>query len=84
MQASVPELAMTCQANRAHTSDMEMPLWFLVTVLVVLSVSALRYGVDSRNLRAGEGPSRRGPTPWSDLVALVRRLGQVVRRPVEG
>lgn len=61
-----------------------MPLWVLLTVLIVLALAAPRYGVDSRKLRPGEGPHRRGPTPLSDaaaLVAFLRHVEWTVVRP---
>ena len=59
---------------------MEMPVWVLLTVLVLIALAAPRYGVDSRNLRPGEGPHRRGPTPWGDALAVVRAAGRRMLR----
>ena len=38
---------------------MEMPVWLLLTFLVVLAVASPRYGVDSRLPPAGERPAPR-------------------------
>ena len=61
-----------------------MPLMLLL-VLTVIALAAPRYGVDSRRLRPGEGPAHRGPTPWSDVLAVVRhvvrRLERAASRP---
>jgi hypothetical protein len=51
-----------------------MTPWILLTVLVLIALAAPRYGVDSRGLRPGQARPDRGPTPWGDLAALVRRL----------
>ena len=53
---------------------MEMTPWILLTVLVLIAVAAPRYGVDSRPAPPGEDPPppRPVPTPWGDLVALLR------------
>jgi hypothetical protein len=53
-------------------------IWTLLSVLVGIAVAAPRYGVDSRWLPPGEPPPppERRPTPWSDAVALARRVRQ--------
>jgi len=53
---------------------MEMTPWILLTVLVLIALAAPRYGVDSRLPAPGEDPPppRPVPTPWGDLVALIR------------
>lgn len=68
---------MSGKANRGNDGDMEMPIWFLLAVLVAIAVAAPRYGVDSRWVgRPGEPPPppRPQPTPWGDLKALWRVL----------
>ncbi|MGI5127320.1 hypothetical protein ACQEVB_10970 [Pseudonocardia sp. CA-107938] len=65
---------------------MDLPL-IILAVLVVIAAAAPRYGVDSRRLRPGEGPARRGPTPWGDVatfVAFLRRLEIASVRPHRG
>ncbi len=54
---------------------MEMTPWILLTVLVLIAIAAPRYGVDSRLTPPGEEPPppRPVPTPWGDVLALVRR-----------
>lgn len=56
-----------------------MPL-VLLAVLVLIALAAPRYSVDSRRLRPGEGPAHRGPTPWSDLMAMVAAVLARVER----
>jgi hypothetical protein len=67
---------------------MEMPIWFLLAVLVAIALAAPRYGVDSRWVgRPGEPPPppRPQPTPFGDLATLWRYLSRRVpmssRRP---
>lgn len=74
------------RANTTHTMDMEMPL-ILLALLIVIAAAAPRYGVDSRRLRPGEGPARRGPTPWGDasrFIAFLRRMEFASVRPTRG
>jgi hypothetical protein len=58
---------------------MEMTPWILLTVLVLIAAAAPRYGVDSRPAPPGEDPPppRPVPTPWGDLVALLRRARHI-------
>ena len=74
------------RANSTHTMGMDMPL-IILALLIVIAAAAPRYGVDSRRLRPGEGPARRGPTPWGDVAtfyAFVRRLEIAAVRPNRG
>jgi hypothetical protein len=74
------------RANTTHNMDMEMPL-IVLALLIVIAAAAPRYGADSRRLRPGEGPARRGPTPWGDVgrfLAFLRRLEFASVRPNHG
>jgi hypothetical protein len=59
---------------------MEMPVWLLLTFLVVLAVASPRYGVDSRLPPAGERPApRHRATVRGDVTALIRAARQLLR-----
>jgi hypothetical protein len=53
--------------------------WILLAVLLLIALAAPRYGVDSRGMRPGAAPPRRGPTPRGDLAALARRIRRIRR-----
>ncbi len=79
MQATFPELALEAKANEGDSGHMEM--WLLLGVLVLIAVTAPRYGVDSRWLPPGElPPPRRRPTPRGDLTAFVQAARSHVPR----